>query len=498
MKYLNRLLLVVMFFNTTSASYAVERDVSELQFSTAGWIWIPTSVDGDVESFVGLRTNEIVGENITALWLRRTEGQSWESWAWSDQDQSKAIASVKSILELTDSTDSKWPVAPSIEPVEQPEILTKGVLESDPLSLTVQALPDPELLILSLESVGWKTAWLDIWDFECEDFVVLDIWSIAVEVTDYELDLYGGPNDLIQTTFVNTVSKPCGTDFDIRVIESHGLLTLITESSPGSIIAEGIISSGTGNAIYIERFTMVPGQAMIEGSLINTSNISATVLTNNGVIIEVEPGEEVAVVATWGTCSSQCRRIIGGDQQLPEGQYFPVYTIGSKCYCCCWSNLQPASPAWPTSLPSCPCEVNFDVDGNPVDEDCNPLDNWELDLPADQDYHPGAAFCLRTCATYDGGPGQQCCYDSRGNLITDGAGAGTPDLVSPCNWFLNPWDTWTHRREDVIPFLHCERAGMLDCYLLHRHPNNGDNCDCNPPEHENCNHEVTTYECECE
>lgn len=224
---------------TTNTSFAVNRDVSDLQFDTNGWVWIPTMLDDKVESFVGLRTNQTIGENITAVWILKGEDHSWESWGWSDQDQSKAIASVKSMLELPDSTDFKWPVTPSFEQVDEPERLTKGVLESDPFSTTVQVLPDPETFVVSLETVGWKTAWLDIWSFECEDALVLDTWAMAVEATEYEIGANGETSELIQTTFDNTVMKPCGIDPYIRIVESQGQLLIIGVENSQSIFATG-------------------------------------------------------------------------------------------------------------------------------------------------------------------------------------------------------------------------------------------------------------------
>ncbi len=183
MKRLNTLALVAATI-LTSAAFADERDVSSLQFGTEGWTWVPTTLDAAVESFVGLRADTTTGENITAVWFRRLSDGSWESWAWSEQDQSKAIASVKSVLGLADSTDSKWPVVPSTDPADPPEKLTKGVLDSDPFAPIVEGIDDPAALVSALEYAGWQAAWIDVWDYECEDIVVLDVWVEAVELED--------------------------------------------------------------------------------------------------------------------------------------------------------------------------------------------------------------------------------------------------------------------------------------------------------------------------
>ena len=55
------------------------------------------------------------GENLTAVWYRKVAAadgtESWETKAFEDQDQSKAIRAVKQALSLADSTDESWPVA---------------------------------------------------------------------------------------------------------------------------------------------------------------------------------------------------------------------------------------------------------------------------------------------------------------------------------------------------------------------------------------------------
>lgn len=227
-----------------------------------------------------------------------------------EQDQSKATASVKSVLGLADSTDSKWPVAPSTDPAAPPEKLTKGVLESDPFAPIVEGIDDPAALVSALESAGWQAAWIDIWDEPCDDVVVLDI--------------------------------------------------------------------------------------------------------------------------------------------------------------------------------------GFDEDGDPINPD---PDVWKNPKPASPTYHPGAAFCMRSnCPDVDGGPGQQCCYDSSGNLVTVGGGAGTPDIIAPCG----PFDAIGHNEEDVQSYNRCKRAGMLDCYLRHRPPNNGNGCACNPPTHPHCTEPPSDASCDCD
>ncbi|MGD0900923.1 MAG: hypothetical protein ABR915_24080 [Thermoguttaceae bacterium] len=95
------------------------------------------------------------------------------------------------------------------------------------------------------------------------------------------------------------------------------------------------------------------------------------------------------------------------------------------------------------------------------------------------DYHPGAVYELRTKNPEKyGGSGEQCNYDAKGNLITNGPGAGTADKSGP---------GVNHKQEDVYPF---DWAYELDgnqyvgkytnMYREVRPSNNKNNCTKNP------------------
>ncbi|MFN9416202.1 MAG: RHS repeat-associated core domain-containing protein [Pirellula sp.] len=148
-------------------------------------------------------------------------------------------------------------------------------------------------------------------------------------------------------------------------------------------------------------------------------------------------------------------------------------------------------------LPNCPCNIK-----NPKKPNKSGLpklaipDKWYGDGacfrdwsspvggPRDFGFHPGAYGCIRsTPEWYDPvKPAQQCCYDSSGDLITSGSGAGTPDVNLP-----------NHKEGEVIPFDcahhldgdHSKRdygnqGPHVQAYLQYRPPNNGDNCKDNP------------------
>ncbi|MFI4916195.1 MAG: RHS repeat-associated core domain-containing protein [Phycisphaerales bacterium JB060] len=124
---------------------------------------------------------------------------------------------------------------------------------------------------------------------------------------------------------------------------------------------------------------------------------------------------------------------------------------------------------WADTLPPCPCNIGVPPQ-NPVER------MWKDPSEADQRYHPGAKWCMRTKGLPYREEGQQCCYDASGDLITSGQGAGTPDLWSP----NEPIDLERHLHYDVRPFEACRRAGLLDLYFEVRPPNNALGCPDNP------------------
>ena len=77
---------------------------------------------------------------------------------------------------------------------------------------------------------------------------------------------------------------------------------------------------------------------------------------------------------------------------------------------------------WNDGLSACPCKI----DGTK----CPDPDKWENPSDSLHGYHKGASNCMRS-KTAGGQPGEQCCYDKNGNLITSGTGAGSADKASP-------------------------------------------------------------------
>ena len=57
------------------------------------------------------------------------------------------------------------------------------------------------------------------------------------------------------------------------------------------------------------------------------------------------------------------------------------------------------------------------------------------------------------------GSGQQCCFDSNGDIIVGPPGGGTADLVAPTNW----QSTIAHFLVDVVPYFLCCTGLFSDC-----------------------------------
>ena len=181
----------------TTSTHAAERTVSgvRIMFGETGqrWTLIPTLLDGNVESFVALREDAPVGENITAVWYRKSTAANgetlWQSFAWSQQEQSNAIRAVKDTLGLPDSSDELWGCAIAALPASTEEPFAKGLLASDPLAALVAVLDNPKPVVEMLEDAGWKAAWIDPLESlsmasieSCAQATVLDAYAAAVEV----------------------------------------------------------------------------------------------------------------------------------------------------------------------------------------------------------------------------------------------------------------------------------------------------------------------------
>lgn len=185
-----------------------------------------------------------------------------------------------------------------------------------------------------------------------------------------------------------------------------------------------------------------------------------------------------------------------------------------------------SEPTWKTGLDPCPCTLEdarklsipiYSLNG----KELSPSENLKLhnyivdqkggiipqgvavirspifvespraDFLFERGYHPGASYAFRSHSSRVGyfklrsgktiRPGQQCTYDNRGKLITDGPGAGTPDAYSPgvtlpfegshTVWDTKPFDAMTNNRENGWEY----KNGWKE-YQQVWTPNNGNGC----------------------
>lgn len=125
-------------------------------------------------------------------------------------------------------------------------------------------------------------------------------------------------------------------------------------------------------------------------------------------------------------------------------------------------SLSTRYPGWLSVLPDCPCRIDEVRKNRSLWEgDRNPLLGY---------FHPGAAKSFRSKSGFSSVPdsshGQQCTYDVHGDLITDGPGAGTPDIWSPNT------NQGKHTLYDVATW---QVLGWR-IYNQYWRPNNGNHC----------------------
>jgi len=122
-------------------------------------------------------------------------------------------------------------------------------------------------------------------------------------------------------------------------------------------------------------------------------------------------------------------------------------------------SLNRAYPNWLNVLPNCPCTRSEAASASNFSRDSNPFLS---------SFHPGADACFRSNSVASV-PGtehrQQCCYTRSGMLITQGGGAGTPDVWS---------GFFRHQRIDVQPFNEFNRDYRI--YNRFWIPNRGSGC----------------------
>ncbi len=129
------------------------------------------------------------------------------------------------------------------------------------------------------------------------------------------------------------------------------------------------------------------------------------------------------------------------------------------------------SALWYEELPDCPCSLSEIPENNQTPGfDGRWSDSFCYQIFTDT-YHYGAETEIRWIPTTQGA-GQQCTYDSNGNLITSGIAAGSPDRRSPGGCFPNP----EHTSLDVKPWESNNDSTIACIEYLKRWPSNQGNC----------------------
>jgi len=112
---------------------------------------------------------------------------------------------------------------------------------------------------------------------------------------------------------------------------------------------------------------------------------------------------------------------------------------------------------WYSDLPDCPCTL-ADL-RNVLGGTQDPVGIWELENSASQTFHYGARYEARWVPGDEAGlAGQQCTYDTEGDLITAGIAAGSPDRFSPGTHDDPSYWVGAHAATDVSPWyvISCE------------------------------------------
>jgi len=106
-----------------------------------------------------------------------------------------------------------------------------------------------------------------------------------------------------------------------------------------------------------------------------------------------------------------------------------------------WYRAEVADTTWTAPLPPCPCCLTTAARSPDSAK-------WHAPTTDLHGYHVGAKWCMRSVVGSGKNlPAEQCCYNSRGWLITAGSGAGSADRINSDQWWSQP----THWQCDVQP-----------------------------------------------
>ncbi len=209
------------------------------------------------------------------------------------------------------------------------------------------------------------------------------------------------------------------------------------------------LSEGTGNASIGNP--VVPSQPFLV--------VTATPANNTGPY--ATDADDLP-----GTTSTAWFKLDNGELDLPNSVATPANRSSQRI----GQSKPPKKKPWYEPLPPCPCTYK-----EAQDSAKRAGSGWLDCGAASQTYHYGATNEVRW-AGKSGDPGQQCTYDSNGDLITSGIAAGSPDKVSPQTCGDLSWNMVVnvpqHYKNDVYPY------GNVPCsdYLKDWPSNNANKC----------------------
>lgn len=163
-KKMKTLTALACLLTLTAAALAGHKTLTPDTITLGDWDFVPTMDGQRVESFLALMDPALaIGDNITAVWFRRFDDDTWHAMAWGGQDNLAAIAFVKAELGLPDSSDILWPDPDAQQGVDTalalaPDDFAKGVFAVDSFAPVIEATPEPGPIIGTLSSLGWAAA----------------------------------------------------------------------------------------------------------------------------------------------------------------------------------------------------------------------------------------------------------------------------------------------------------------------------------------------------
>jgi len=169
-------------------------------------------------------------------------------------------------------------------------------------------------------------------------------------------------------------------------------------------------------------------------------------------------------VDPWGLVTlNEARTNLIQQKVEPTGQVF----MGIQSYSDTqifneWLKMEKKLGAWWESTTKCPEKICVNEDGKATNPNSEIWSDPNVGLISGiilNHFHEGAVYEIRSMKNEAGSPhGNQCTYDSKGNLIKDIPAAGSADLYGPNNDFSK------HQHHDVGTYNLAHKLGRVKDY----------------------------------